>query len=101
MEPPWSFAYASLALDRASESQPGHISGAGRFWERFGRAWRGTNEDDTDRETLIRDLMEGEYSHPARIIVDRGRGSSSRCLFQFSVFLAHAFDIYKDALAVC
>jgi hypothetical protein len=27
------------------------------------RAWCETNEDDTDRETLIRDLIEGEYSH--------------------------------------
>ena len=35
---------------------------------RFGRAWRETNEDDTDRETLIRDLMEGQYGHPARIV---------------------------------
>ena len=34
-----------------------------------GRAWRETNEGDTDRETLIRDyLMEGQYSHPTRIV---------------------------------
>ena len=39
------------------------------FGERLGRAWRETNEGDTDRETLIRDLMEGQYSHPARIVV--------------------------------
>ena len=25
----------------------------------LGRAWRETDEEDTDRETLIRDLMEG------------------------------------------
>ncbi len=34
----------------------------------LGRAWRETDEEDTDRETLIRDLMEGQYSHPARIV---------------------------------
>src|SRR6476659_6052879 len=38
------------------------------FGGRFGRAWRETNEDDTDRETLIRDLMDGQYGHPARIV---------------------------------
>src|SRR6476659_2441549 len=38
------------------------------FGGRFGRAWRETNEDDTDRETLIRDLIEGQYGHPARIV---------------------------------
>ena len=38
------------------------------FGGRLGRAWRETNEEDTDRETLIRDLMEGQYSHPTRIV---------------------------------
>jgi hypothetical protein len=38
------------------------------FGGRLGRAWRETNEGDTDRETLIRDLMEGQYSHPTRIV---------------------------------
>jgi hypothetical protein len=27
------------------------------FGDRLGRAWRETEEEDTDRETLIRDLM--------------------------------------------
>ena len=34
----------------------------------LGRAWRETDEEDTDRETLIRDLMDDQYSHPARIV---------------------------------
>jgi hypothetical protein len=34
----------------------------------LGRAWRETDEEDTDRETLIRDLMEGHFRHPMRII---------------------------------
>jgi len=38
------------------------------FGGRLGRAWRETDEEDTDRETLIRDLMEGQYSHPTRIV---------------------------------
>jgi hypothetical protein len=34
----------------------------------LGRAWRETDEEDADRETLIRDLFSGEYRHPVRII---------------------------------
>jgi hypothetical protein len=36
---------------------------------RLGCAWRDTDADDADRETLIRDLVEGHYSHPVRIVV--------------------------------
>ena len=36
---------------------------------RFGRSWRKTAEDATDRETLIRDLVEGEFNSPVRIVV--------------------------------
>lgn len=35
---------------------------------RLGRAWRETNEGDTDREAVITDLMEGQYFDPARIV---------------------------------
>jgi len=38
------------------------------FGGRLGRAWRETDEEDTDRETLIRYLMGGQYNHPMRII---------------------------------
>jgi len=38
------------------------------FGGRLGRAWRDTDEDRTDRETLIRDMVEGRYTHPVRIV---------------------------------
>ena len=38
------------------------------FGGKFGRAWRDTAEADANREMLIRDLMDGQYSRPARII---------------------------------
>ena len=38
------------------------------FGGRLGRAWRETDEEGTDRETLIRDLMHGKYIYPARIV---------------------------------
>ena len=34
----------------------------------LGRSWRETDEEDTDRETLIRDLFSGEYTDPVRIV---------------------------------
>jgi len=38
------------------------------FGGRLGRAWRETDEVGADRETLIRDLMEEQYSLPVRIV---------------------------------
>jgi len=34
----------------------------------LGCSWRETDVDKADRETLIRDLVEGQYSHPVRIV---------------------------------
>ncbi len=34
---------------------------------RVGRAWREADEECTDRETLIRDLLAGEYGNPVRM----------------------------------
>jgi hypothetical protein len=39
-----------------------------RFGERLGRAWRETDEDDTDYETLIRHLLEGQCNNPVRVV---------------------------------
>ncbi|MGX9432179.1 MULTISPECIES: hypothetical protein [Bradyrhizobium] len=38
------------------------------FGHRLGRAWRETDEGDADRATLLRHLMEGQYSNPVRIV---------------------------------
>jgi hypothetical protein len=35
---------------------------------RLGFAWRETNVQDTDLESAIDDLLEGQYSNPVRII---------------------------------
>jgi hypothetical protein len=35
---------------------------------RIGRAWRGADENAAYRETLIRDLLAGEFNHPIRIV---------------------------------
>jgi hypothetical protein len=38
------------------------------FGGRIGRAWRETDENSTGRETVICDLLAGEYSNPVRIV---------------------------------
>jgi hypothetical protein len=38
------------------------------FGDRLGWAWPETDVADTDRATLIRHLLEGQYSSPVRII---------------------------------
>jgi len=38
------------------------------FGGRIGRAWRETDEDSADRETVILDLLAGEYRNPVRIV---------------------------------
>jgi hypothetical protein len=38
------------------------------FGGRLGRGWREPDEQDTDRATVIRHLLEGQYDHPVRIV---------------------------------
>jgi hypothetical protein len=38
------------------------------FGGRLGRAWRETDEADTDRATTIEDLIDGQYRAPARVV---------------------------------
>jgi hypothetical protein len=35
---------------------------------RFGRAWCEANEKDSDRASLLRRLLEDQYSHPVQIV---------------------------------
>jgi hypothetical protein len=38
------------------------------FGARAGCSWRETDEQDTDRDTIIRDLLSGQYTYPVRIV---------------------------------
>ncbi|MBB4259449.1 MULTISPECIES: hypothetical protein [unclassified Bradyrhizobium] len=38
------------------------------FGRRLGRAWCETAEEDANRATLLRHLVEGQYLHPARVV---------------------------------
>ncbi|HWZ38459.1 MAG TPA: hypothetical protein VNY08_09190 [Bradyrhizobium sp.] len=35
---------------------------------RIGCSWRETDAEKADRETLIRDLVDGQFGHPVRIV---------------------------------
>ena len=39
-----------------------------QFGGRLGRAWRETDEEDTDYNTLIRHLLEGQCNNPVRVV---------------------------------
>ena len=49
---------------------------------RLGRTWRETDEDDTDRETLIRDLLDEQYANPAWIVAFKADEGWSRDVTQ-------------------
>jgi hypothetical protein len=34
----------------------------------LGRAWRETDDSESDRQTLIRDMLDGQYENPIRIV---------------------------------
>lgn len=53
------------------------------FGARAGCAWRETDEQDTDRDTIIRDLLSGQYAYPVRIVV-------------FNAFEGHARDATSE-----
>ena len=39
-----------------------------QFGGRLGRAWRETDEEDTDYQTVIRHHLEGQFSNPVRVV---------------------------------
>jgi hypothetical protein len=47
-----------------------------------GRAWRETMEADTERRALIRDLLDGQYANPARIVAFNTAAGWSRDVTQ-------------------
>jgi hypothetical protein len=51
-------------------SGPGHdvFLVLDQLGERLGRAWRETDENDTDYEKLIRHLLEGQCNKPVRVV---------------------------------
>ena len=68
----WSFyAYIELdALDRAPKRRSNRLPG-GRLSDdlgKVGRCWREADYETSNLETVIQDLMSGEYHDPIRVI---------------------------------
>ena len=57
----------SPSIVPSSEDQDDYLL-LDQFGGRLGRAWHETDEADTDFETLIRHLLEGQYSNPVRVV---------------------------------
>ena len=57
-----------------------------------GRAWRETDENAADRETVIRNLLAGEYNSPVRIIAFNPAKAWSRDVTE---------DIANELLRLC
>jgi hypothetical protein len=60
-------AYAYLAFDRAPDDDH-DVYFVMDDLGRLGRVWRETDPDNTDREIVIRDLLDGQYSNPVRVV---------------------------------
>src|SRR6516164_10295359 len=59
---------------------------------RFGLAWPAADVGDTDRSTLIRHLLEGQYSSPVRIVAfNTAEGWSRDVSDEIAVELAQAW----------
>ena len=70
------------------------------FGGRLGHAWRETDEEDTDRETLIRDLMDNQYGNPARIVAfNTAQGWSRDVTVDVGDELRRRFAEYDDVPA--
>ena len=55
------------AVDRAERERPDGLSVADDFGK-SGRAWVEADYDATDLETVIQDLLTGQYTNPIRVI---------------------------------
>jgi hypothetical protein len=62
------------------------------FGPRLGRAWRETDEGAADRDTVIRNLLAGEYNSPVRIIAFNPAEGWSRDVTE---------DIANELLRLC
>jgi hypothetical protein len=48
------------------------------FGGRLGRAWRESREERTSRDTVIADLMDGQFFNPVRVIVFNTASGNTR-----------------------
>jgi hypothetical protein len=77
------------------------------FGGNFGRVWRETAEANAQRDALIRDLLEGQYANPVRIVAfNTGQGWSRDVTREIARELAdlcadreHAPDSVVDLIA--
>ena len=69
------------------------------FGERMGRSWRETDEERTDRATVVTDLIDGQYSNPVRVVSFNTVEGCSRDVSEEIADLI-AFDCDRDGLDI-
>jgi hypothetical protein len=70
------------------------------FGARAGCAWRETDEADTDRDTVLRDILSGQYTYPLRIVVFNAvEGWSRDATAEIADELAERAADYADAVS--
>jgi hypothetical protein len=67
---------------------------------RLGRAWRETDEAGASRSTLVRNLLEGQYENPVRIVAfNRAEGWSRDVTFDIADELRRRYVEYDEVPA--
>jgi hypothetical protein len=66
--PVWSSEYAYLTFYRAPRDDDQDVYFVMDDLGRLGKVWREADPDRTDRETVIRDMLEGQYSNPVCVV---------------------------------
>src|SRR4051812_40988700 len=60
------------------------------FGGRMGRSWREVDESQTDRDTVIADLLDGQYANPARVVAfNTAKGWSRDVSTELADLIAH------------
>jgi hypothetical protein len=96
LEPSCGVAYASLAINGAGGNRPRYLPGAGGLGP-LRRVWRETAEADANHETLIRELLDDQYSHPRRIVAfNTAEGWSRDVTVDIADELRRRFAEYDD-----
>jgi hypothetical protein len=71
------------------------------FGDRLGRAWPEVDEDRANRESVIRELLEGQFSNPVRVVAfNTGEGWSRDASDEIANELIRRMDIEGDETPV-
>jgi hypothetical protein len=91
-------AYAAFAVDHSGTAGRDIYLVLDDFGARIGRAWREADEGKTDRATVLRGLMEGQYNAPVRVVAFNTTAGWSRLpkLVFLVISETHVADLFSQ-----